>query len=70
MTVVLVGKGEDDSFWVGGIECLESFLGRFGLIVVIGEEEQGWAFILENFLDSGVVEGEDCCVDVQDENEG
>ena len=69
VAIVFVGKGENDSFWVGGINGFQSFLGRFGLIVTICEEEQGWAFILENFLDSGVVEGEDGWVDVHGQNE-
>jgi hypothetical protein len=40
------------------------------LVVPIGEEEKGRLFILEDFLDSVVVEGDDFGVDVKDKDKG
>ncbi len=70
ITIVFVWKGEDDSFGAGGIECFEGLLGGSGFVVTIGEEEKGRLFILEDFLNSVVVEGDDFSVDVKDKDKG
>jgi hypothetical protein len=70
ITIVFVGKGEDDSFWVGGIKGFKGLLCGSRLVVTIGEEEKGRLFILEDFLDSVVVEGDDFGVDVEDKDKG
>lgn len=70
IAVVFVGEGEDDSFGVGLVEGCEGLLGGGGLIVAVGEEEEGWLFILEDFLDGVVVEGDDLSVNEEDEDDG
>lgn len=40
------------------------------MVIAIGEEEKGWLFILEDFLNGVVVEGDDFGVDVEDKDEG
>ena len=70
ITIVFVGKGEEDSFGVGGIKGFEGLLCGSRLVVPIGEEEKGRLFILEDFLDSVVVEGDDFGVDVKDKDKG
>lgn len=70
IAVVFVWEGEDDSFGVGLVEGSEGLLGRGRLIVTVGEEEEGWLFILEDFLNGVVVEGDDLSVDEEDEDDG
>jgi len=45
-------------------------LGGSGFVVTIGEEEKGRLFILEDFLNGVVVEGDDFGVDVKDKDNG
>lgn len=45
-------------------------MGSSRLIVAIGEEEERWLFILEDFLDGVVVERDDLGVDEEDEYDG
>jgi hypothetical protein len=64
VTVVLVRDSEDSSFGVGFIESSEGFLGSLRFFVAVSEEEQGGFFILEDFFNGAVVEGEDLSVNV------
>ena len=69
MAIIFIRQCEDNTFGFGLVECVEGLLSLFGLLVVVGEQEQGWIFILEYLFNSVVVEGKDICVYVQDEDE-
>jgi len=60
MSIVWVGQGEDDSSsleFLGGTFKFNS--GLFGLGVLVGEQEDGWVSLLEDFFDGSVVEFHD-----------
>ncbi len=70
MTVVFIWKGQDDSFGAGGIEGFEGLLSGSGFVIPIREEEKSRLFLLEDFLNGIVVEGDDFGIDVKDNDKG